>query len=255
MRLNRYLALCGLGSRRECESLIIRGAVEINGSPVTELATTVRPGDRVTVDGKPVSAAQTRTLILYKPVGYHCTRRDPKGRPVIYDLLPPQYRNLHYCGRLDAESEGLIVLTNDGDLTQRLTHPKHEVEKEYLVGVDHPVRREQIGELLAGIPLEEGLAKAAVVRTISPRRFSVVLQQGMNRQVRRMFAALGRNVERLIRIRIGMLTVDDLKPGRWRLLRPDETEKLTAPWQRRPRPAPAGRKSREGGTTRQRKSD
>lgn len=226
MRLNRYLALCGLASRRACEDLILAGRVTVNGRRVENLATVVNDSDRIVVDGKEVTAAKSLTLALYKPPGVLSTKKDPKGRMTLYDLLPPQYQDLHYVGRLDNESEGLIILTNDGSLTQKLTHPSQKVDKEYLVQADHPVRSEMIQKLLKGIPLEEGLARAVAVHSISPRRLVVVLQQGMNRQIRRMFDALGFKVERLVRARIGRLTIEHLKPGKWRVLRPDEIAKL-----------------------------
>ena len=226
MRLNRYLALCGLASRRASEELILSGRVKVNGRRVDNLATVVDEGDRVLVDGKDISVPKSITLALYKPPGVLSTKKDPKGRMTLYDLLPPQYRHLHYVGRLDNESEGLIIMTNDGALTQKLTHPGQKVDKEYLVQADHPFRSEMIAKLLKGIPLEEGLARAVAVHPISPRRLAVILQQGMNRQIRRMFDALGFKVERLVRARIGGLTIEHLKPGRWRVLRPDEIAKL-----------------------------
>ncbi len=236
MRLNRYLALCGLASRRACEDLILSGRVTVNGHRVETLATAVEENDRVTVDGKEVSAAKSVTLALYKPPNVLSTKKDPGGRMTIYDLLPPQYKNLHYVGRLDNESEGLIIMTNDGSLTQRLTHPSGKVDKEYLVQTNQPFRREMVAKLLQGIPLEEGLARAVAVHSISPRRLVVVLQQGMNRQIRRMFDALGFKVERLVRVRIGNLTTEHVKVGKWRLLRPDEIRKLQESYQEKERP-------------------
>ena len=229
MRLNRFLALCGLGSRRACEAIIETGRVTVNGTQVRTLATVIAPEDRVAVDGREVSAAQNITLILHKPPGVLSTASDPKGRTTLYDLLPPHYRHLHYVGRLDNASEGLIVMTNDGTLTQKLTHPSHKIDKEYLVTADRPFRSENIEKLLKGIPLEEGLARAVAVHAVSPRRLIVVLQQGLNRQIRRMFDALGFTVERLVRSRIGSLTIENLKPGKWRVLRPDEIALLSRP--------------------------
>ena len=198
----------------------------VNGRRVQELATSIEAGDRVTADGREVSAAEHLTLVLYKPPKVMSTKSDPQGRLTLYDLLPPHYRHLHYVGRLDNDSEGLIVMTNDGALTQKLTHPSHKVDKEYIVTTDRPFRKEMIEKILKGIPLEEGLARAVAVHPISPRRLIVVLQQGLNRQIRRMFEALGFEVERLIRSRIGSLTIEHLKPGKWRVLRPDEVKRL-----------------------------
>lgn len=227
MRLNRYLALAGLGSRRACDVIIANGEVEINGHIITNLATQVSPSDDVWVGGKQISASKLQTIVLHKPPGVHCTRHDPKGRPTVYSLLAPQHKQLHYVGRLDADSEGLLVMTNDGDLTQQLTHPSHKVEKEYIVTLDRPCRSERVAELLAGIQLEEGLAKAEAIHVISPRRMVMVLQQGMNRQIRRMFEHMEYKVERLIRVRIGNLVLPDLKMGKWRVLERREIAKLT----------------------------
>ena len=231
MRLNRFLALAGLGSRRACEAIILNGEIELNGKIVTNLATQVGLRDVVNVHGKEVSASKFQTIVLNKPPGVHCTRSDPKGRPTVYKLLAPQHKKLHYVGRLDADSEGLLVFTNDGDLTQQLTHPSHKVEKEYIVTLDKPCRSERVEELLAGIPLEEGLAKAAAIHVISPRRMVMVLEQGMNRQIRRMFKHMDYEVERLIRVRIGNLTLPDLKMGKWRVLEPREITKLSETFQ------------------------
>ena len=233
LRLNRFLALAGLGSRRACEGLIVSGEVEINGKITTNLGTQVGSRDVVSVNGKEVSASKFQTIVLHKPPGVHCTKSDPKGRPTVYKLLAPQHKKLHYVGRLDADSEGLLVFTNDGDLTQQLTHPSHKVEKEYIVTLDKPCRSERVAELLAGIQLEEGLAKAAAIHVISPRRMVVVLEQGMNRQIRRMFDHMGYEVERLIRVRIGNLTLPDLKMGKWRVLEPRDIAKLSETFQGR----------------------
>ena len=226
MRLNRYLAACGLGSRRQCEQLILDGKVTINRKRCLELATTVGPRDVVSCQGKDVKPEATATVLLHKPPGFLCTRQDPKDRPTIYDLLPPPLKNLHYIGRLDNESEGLLLLTNDGALTQHLTHPSHETEKEYWVVLNRPFRMEDSIPLKAGMQLEEGMARADEVTTLSPRHVSIVLHQGLNRQIRRMFELLNYEVHRLVRIRIGTLDIGQLKPGKWRHLHEPDLEKL-----------------------------
>jgi 23S rRNA pseudouridine2605 synthase len=238
MRLNRYLALCGLGSRRKCEDLITGGQVSINGNPVIDLAVRVADGDVVQVNDRVVSPPRKQAVLLHKPRGVLCTKSDPKGRETIYDLLPPHLKTLHYVGRLDSESEGLLLLTNDGDLTQTLTHPSHEIEKEYAVTLNRPFREMHVDKLLRGIPLEEGIAFAVAVHQFSPRRMSMILRQGMNRQVRRMFEALEYEVERLVRVRIGGLTISDLKLGRWRILQPAEISLV----QQRTGPSSPGRR-------------
>ena len=226
MRLNRYLAACGLGSRRQCEQLILDGKVTINRKRCMELATTVGPRDVVSCQGKDVKPEATATVLLHKPPGFLCTRHDPKDRPTIYDLLPPPLRNLHYIGRLDNESEGLLLLTNDGALTQHLTHPSHETEKEYWVVLNRPFRMEDSATLKAGMQLEEGMARADEVTILSPRHVSIVVHQGLNRQIRRMFELLNYEVHRLVRIRIGTLDIGQLKPGKWRHLHEPDLEKL-----------------------------
>jgi 23S rRNA pseudouridine2605 synthase len=226
MRLNRFLAACGLGSRRQCDVWITEGKVTINRQQVKELATTVAKSDLVMFQGKEVKPDATVTVLLHKPPGVLCTKNDPKKRPTIYDLLPPPLQNLHYVGRLDSESEGLLLLTNDGDLTQLLTHPSHATEKEYWVILNRSFRHEDTAALKAGMMLEEGLAKADKVDIITPRHLSVVLHQGLNRQIRRMFELLNYEVVRLVRIRIGGLDIGQLKPGKFRHLHEPDFVKL-----------------------------
>lgn len=228
MRLNRFLAACGLASRRQCEQYILDGRVTINGKRCLELATTVGSTDTVIFDGKEIKPAASATILLHKPPGVLCTRRDPKSRPTIYDLLPPPLKNLHYVGRLDQESEGLLILTNDGALTQLLTHPSHATEKEYWVILNRPFRPDDSTALKAGMQLEEGFARADKVEILSPRHLSIVLHQGLNRQIRRMFELLNYEVTRLVRIRIGSLDIGPLKPGKWRHLHAPDIEKLHA---------------------------
>lgn len=227
LRLNRFLASCGLGSRRKCEAFIAEGKVEINGAVITELATRVFPGDHVRFEGRRLTPEKEITLLMNKPKGYLCTRGDPEGRKTIYELLPHKFQSLNYVGRLDHASEGLIVLTNSGDLNVRLTHPRHQVEKEYLVVLDRTFEPGHIPKLMAGIHLAEGLAKAKSVRPVSRRRLSVVLTQGYNRQVRRMFAKLGYKVKDLERVRIGNLTAPDLSTGDFCVLNHREIQRAT----------------------------
>lgn len=226
MRLNRFLAACGLGSRRQCEALILEGRVTVNRKRCLELATTITASDVVTCQGKELKREATATVLLHKPPGVICTRHDPHDRPTIYDLLPSPLRTLHYVGRLDYESEGLLLLTNDGKLTQHLTHPSHVTEKEYWVVINRPYRPEDTAALKAGMQLDEGYAKADSVQIISPRHVSVIIHQGLNRQIRRMFELLNYEVTRLVRIRIGALDIGQLKPGKWRHLHEPDLEKL-----------------------------
>ena len=218
MRLNRFLASCGLGSRRSCESLVREGRVTVNGDICIDLSVRIGDEDEVTCDGKPLRKRSAQVVLLNKPAGYTTTAKDEGGKSTVYDLLPPEWKHLRYAGRLDRESEGLLIMTNDGELANRITHPRHGLEKEYDVFLDKPFLREKKHVLLTGFPLPEGHAKMERVDFISRRNARVVLKQGLKRQVRQMFATMGCPVRRLIRIRIGHLTIDELMPGRWRVL-------------------------------------
>jgi len=226
MRLNRYLALCGLGSRRACEDIILGGSVRVNGRPVRELATMIQPGDAVVARGRVVRPAAQRHLVLNKPSGCLSSRRSQGGKPVVYDLLPRDAANLPHVGRLDADSEGLLFFTNDGDLARALTHPSRHVEKEYEVILNHAFDTKFIPKLLKGIYLAEGRAKAARIHVEMPNKLRVVLTQGINRQIRRMFAAIGYDVKRLTRTRLGPLRLGRLPRGAWRELSAREVADL-----------------------------
>jgi 23S rRNA pseudouridine2605 synthase len=219
MRLNRFLAASGLGSRRACEALIREGKISINGHFIRDLATVVNPGDEVRVVGKPpLRPAMPVYILLHKPKGIVSTRSDERGRRTIFDLVPTHLGRLFHVGRLDRESEGLILLTNDGSLSHHLTHPAHEVEKEYEVFLDRPLEAEQIPKLLRGFVIEGGRARMERVQVAAPSTLKVVLRQGIKRQIRLMFLKLGYEVKRLIRTRIGDLKMGRLQPGEWRAL-------------------------------------
>ena len=237
MRLNRYLAACGLGSRRSCEQIVAEGRVFINGEEVRALATQVGDADEVTVDGRKMKAHVDTTVILNKPPGFLCTRhdeledprREPGIRETVYKLLPAHLQSLHYVGRLDKDSEGLLILTNSGELTEKLTHPRFGVEKEYLIAVDRVFRGEEDrDQLLKGMMIEGGFAKAVAVEHIEPRVVALTLTQGIKRQIRLMFEAIGYRVQRLQRVRIGAFTAPELRSGRWRILSAAETAQLLA---------------------------
>jgi 23S rRNA pseudouridine2605 synthase len=218
VRLNRYLASCGLGSRRKCEDHIREGRIEVNGKVVLDLATRVLPGDYVRHDGRVVRQEEEITLLVNKPKGYICTHDDPEGRKTVFELIPPKFRHLNHVGRLDFESRGLLLLTNSGTLNATITHPRHAVQKEYHVTLDHPFDPGLTPRLTEGIRLSEGLARAESVRFHSRKKLTMVLGQGYNRQIRRMFAKLGYKVRDLERVRIGSLTVPDLAEGGYRVL-------------------------------------
>jgi pseudouridine synthase len=227
MRLNRFLAAAGFGSRRACEALILDGKVSINGHFIRELATTVQPGDDVRVAGKPARAALPVYLLLYKPRGFVCTRSDERGRRTLFDLVPAHFGRLFHVGRLDKDSEGLILLTNDGELAQRLTHPAHEIEKEYEVLLDKAFDTALTPKMLRGFLIPGGRARMERLHVVAPQHVKVVLRQGLKRQIRLMFYKFGYEVKRLVRTRIGELERGNLKPGEWRLLRKGEVALLS----------------------------
>ena len=226
MRLNRYLAAAGLGSRRRCDELIETGQVTVNGQVCINFSAQPAETDHVKVNGRLVHVDLPRTIILHKPAGFVSTRSDPHARDTIFDLLPAKFSHLFNIGRLDTQTEGLLLLTNDGDLAQRLTHPRYKVEKEYEVTLDRAWDPALKIKLLKGITLDGERAKLANLRDLGPTRLRVVLRQGLNRQIRRMFAALGYTVKYLVRIRMGNLHLGELPRGHWRPLTTRELASL-----------------------------
>jgi 23S rRNA pseudouridine2605 synthase len=226
VRLNKFLASCAVGSRRKCDELIQAGRVEVNGSPCLNMGTRVSPGDHVRVDGKRVVPKEPLIVVFHKPRGYVCTRKDELGRDTIYTLLPEKLRALHHVGRLDRDSEGLLILTNDGDLSQRLTHPSKLVEKEYLVTADQAFENAHLDQFLEGVYTPEGKLKANAIERLSPRRIKIILDHGVKRQIRVMFETLGYQVTKLLRVRVGGLWLGDLEPGRWAILNRKEIAML-----------------------------
>jgi len=218
MRLNRFLAAAGIGSRRHCDELIAAGRVAINGKTCTDFS--MQPGgrDHVKVDGKLIHLAPPLTIMLHKPAGFISTRRDPQVRNTVFDLLPAKFSRLFNIGRLDAQTEGLLLLTNDGDLAQRLTHPRYKIEKEYEVTLDRLWDPALMPKLMRGIFLDGERARIVRLHSTSPVRLRVVLRQGINRQIRRVFEAVGYHVKGLVRVRIGSLRLGDLPRGHWRAL-------------------------------------
>jgi 23S rRNA pseudouridine2605 synthase len=226
LRLNRFLAAAGVGSRRHCDELIAAGRVTINGQVCTDFSAQPDVRDHVKVDGKLVHIAPILTIMLHKPAGFVSTRKDQHARNTVFDLLPKKFSRLFNIGRLDAQTEGLLLLTNDGDLAQRLTHPRYKIEKEYEVTLDRPWDPALASKLLRGIYLDGQRAKIARLHSISPTRLRVVLRQGINRQIRRMFEAVGYRIKHLLRVRIGNLRLGDLPPGHWRALTKRELQSL-----------------------------
>ncbi len=213
VRLNKFLASCGYESRRAADRLIAEGRVEVNGRAVDTPGLRVLPTDFVKVDGRHATPKEEVVVLLNKPRGYVCSRDAQGAIGTVYDLLPAKYRYANYIGRLDADSEGLLIFTNNGVLSQTIGHPKGGIEKEYWVTLDQAFDSSVLLQLLKGVRIPEGQAKAKYVSRLSARRACVVLEQGLKRQVRQMFACLGFRVRKLVRVRIGSLWGGDLEPG------------------------------------------
>jgi 23S rRNA pseudouridine2605 synthase len=231
-RLQKVLSQAGIASRRESEKIIADGRVAVNGTVVTELGVKADPEvDTITVDGKPISIEEKRVyILLYNPVGYMTTLKYPEGRPIVTDLLKGVKERVYPIGRLDYNTEGLLLLTNDGALANVLMHPSHEVDKGYLVRVSGQVSPVQIARLAEGVQLEDGMTAPAKVVPVSESEhnswISITIHEGRYRQVRRMCEAVGLNVVRLKRSRYDFLEIGDLKPGEFRFLQPEEVAKL-----------------------------
>ncbi len=231
MRLQKYLALCGVASRRRAEEMIASGHITVNGVTITEMGTQVEEGDIVTVDGRQVFPEENKVYIIYhKPAGEVTTVSDPEGRPTVLDRFRDVGVRLFPVGRLDYDSEGLLLLTNDGDLAERMMHPSHEVDKAYYCKVTGVVSPETLQHLARGVMLDDHPTSPARVRLIRQETFDaivmVTIHEGRNRQVRRMFEEVGHRVLMLRRVRFGPLDLGDLKRGQWRYLSDNEVREL-----------------------------
>ena len=218
IRINKFLASCGIDSRRVADRLIGEGRVEVNGKVIDTPGMRVTEKDFVKVDGRHMTPMEEVVVLLNKPRGYVCSREAQGAIGTVYDLLPPRLRHLNYVGRLDADSEGLLIMTNKGELTQILSHPTGGIEKEYWVTVDQNFDNSVLMQFLRGVRIPEGNARAKYVCRASARRACIVLEQGLKRQVRQMFQCLGLRVRKLVRVRIGSLWGGDLEPGGWKFL-------------------------------------
>lgn len=229
-RLNKYLAHAGVGSRRQCDDLIRAGRITLDGIVVETLATKVAPGQTVAIDGKPIGQQEVVYWLVNKPKGYICTNHDPSGRPRAIDLVDHVPQRVYTVGRLDEESEGLLLLTNDGDLAHKLTHPSYGVEKTYEVQVAGQPTQEDLDKLVEGVWLSDGKARASHVKVIKSQGDSmwvkVILSEGKNREIRRMLAKIGHKVLDLKRVAIGPIWLDRLPKGKSRRLKPHEIEQL-----------------------------
>ena len=227
MRLNAWLARAGVASRRGADELIKAGRVLVNGEP-GQLNTFVESRDRVELDGELLSKQGLAYVLLHKPAGVVTTARDPGGRPTVVDLVDHPARVVP-VGRLDIDTTGVLLLTNDGELAHKLAHPRYEVDKVYVAEVEGDPSEETIAQLAAGIELEDGMTAPAVVRRLGHGRVELTIHEGRNRQVKRMLERVGHPVKRLRRTRYGQLTVEGLASGEWRELTQDELAALRAP--------------------------
>lgn len=230
-RLQKVMARAGVASRRQCEALIQAGLVKVNGQVVTELGVKVDPAkDRIDVRGKRIEAEKKRTFLFYKPKNVITSMADPRGRRVVADYFREIPERVYPVGRLDYDTEGLLLLTNDGDLANRLAHPRYEVDKVYVATVRGKPDPASLERLEKGVKLEDGWTAPARVRLLQAgekrSKIELIIHEGRNRQVRRMCEAVGHPVLHLIRTRLAFLTLDGIKPGGYRELTPGEIQRL-----------------------------
>lgn len=226
IRLQKYLADAGVASRRACEELIVSGRVSVNGKIVTKLGTKINPENaKVALEGKAIKLKNTKTYIaFYKPRGVLSTMSDPSGRSSLSSFFSDWSERLFHVGRLDKESEGLILLTNDGDWAQKIAHPKFGLVKKYRVATDRALSAREIDQLKAGVKIENGVARAISAKRI-PEGVEIAIHEGRNQIIRKMIEALGIEVLALIRTEIGSIKLGELKAGKWRYLSDVETSK------------------------------
>lgn len=233
MRLAKYLADQGAASRRKSEVLISQGRVTVNGITVTEQGIKIDPQkDRVEVDGKLLRPEEKVYILLYKPAGYLSSVSDPWGRPVVVDLVKDLTRRIYPVGRLDFDTEGLLILSNDGEFANLIIHPRHKIDKKYEALVTGRVNKDTIHKLEKGIVLEDGITSPALAKILDygPEKtlVEIIIHEGKKRQIKRMLASVGHPVEKLKRTGIAFLTLEGLTPGQYRHLAPEEVEKLKA---------------------------
>ena len=225
MRLNAYLARAGVASRRKADELIKAGRVTVNGEP-GQLNTFVESRDRVELDGEPLARQPLTYVLLHKPAGVVTTARDPHGRPTVVELVADSETRVVPVGRLDADTTGALLLTNDGELAHRLAHPRYEVEKVYVAEVEGEPSDEALARLEQGVELDDGPTAPAKATRLGPNKIELAIQEGRKHQVKRMLAAVGYPVSRLHRSRYAGLTLNELDPGAWRELEPGEVARL-----------------------------
>ena len=230
IRLQAYLAHCGVASRRASEKIILDGRVEVNGQIVTELGTKVTDSDEVKVDGKKIQLESVkRYVLLNKPAGFVCSSADEKGRAVAADLLKEKYNErLYNVGRLDMYSKGMILFTNDGDFAAKLSHPSSQIEKEYVVETSQDISEEFCRNFEGGIRVEGKFYKCVSCKILKPRKIAIILIEGKNREIRNVLESQNIGTKSLVRVRIGSVELCDLRPGDSRDLSPAEVKSLLA---------------------------
>lgn len=230
MRLNKYIASSGICSRRKADELIEQGVVSVNGKKITELGFAIKDKDKVFINNQLIRPKKLQYYRFYKPTGYITTADDEKSRKIIYDLLPPELHNLKPVGRLDKDSSGLIILTNDGDLINELSHPSVKVPKVYIVSVNGKMHLHHLEKMAQGIEIEEGKIAYAesLIREIDNKKtvLQITLIQGLNRQIRKMIAALGFEVISLKRVQHATIDIEGLKKGQFKPLKPQQIKEL-----------------------------
>jgi 23S rRNA pseudouridine2605 synthase len=229
MRINQYISQCGVVSRRKAEALVLEGKVSVNGVVVEELSQQVGDTDIVLIDGEKISPVKKHTTIAFhKPPGIICTATDPQGRKTIYDCLPSGFSSLKYIGRLDLQSRGLILLSDDGELVYRLTHPKYQIERSYLVWTSRELSRRAIESLLDGIDIGDGEIGQVKEVFLDNGFFELVLTEGKNREIRKMLHALHYHIEDLKRVSFANIKLGDLAVGNYREITGAELKELRA---------------------------
>jgi len=230
LRLAKYLAESGISSRRQAERLITQGKVKVNGKTIKELAFTLKPGDRVEFEGKIIEQANKIYLLLYKPAGYISSLADPQGRPRVIDLLSAVNTRVFPVGRLDYDTEGLLLLSNDGEFSNLMTHPRYLIPKKYEAWVQGIVKPDTIRQLEQGVALEDGITAPARVRLLSSKKGQSLLEleihEGKKRQIKRMCLAVGHRVIKLKRTALAFLTLEGVPRGQFRFLTASEVERL-----------------------------
>jgi 23S rRNA pseudouridine2605 synthase len=257
--LQKVLASAGVASRRKCEELIQEGRVTVDGVTVQELGTKVDPDkQRIAVDGKIVEQAAKTVILMHKPTACITSVTDPEGRKTVMDFLPEKFARVFPVGRLDYDTSGLLLLTNDGELAHRLMHPSHELDKVYRATVIGMPEKDTLKQLQAGIELEDGMTSPARVQVLRhhPQEsvLEITIHEGRNRQIRRMMEAVGFPVKRLKRIQLGPLTLKRVGPGHWRELDAEERYQLYASVGLTPARPKSGRPARKPGQAQRRKS-